>query len=186
MKLQELADKIYPFLENLPNTHNPNCWVAGNKIGIKYISFHSSHFLTKKEAEIYLESLEKGNRNSHFQVVSNFKEKNLITNMETKKMFVIKKFYLKYIPRDIENANFDTFIEEKKVLRKTEKTFFYFDSEEKNVISCNIRKGDFIWFNSKEEARKHLLSFYEKKIEQEKREFEKLISFYEKLKTEDL
>lgn len=82
MKLKEIAELIAAHLKRFEldpaiNTksgmnskyYHTNSWVAGSKIGIRYISYQSNYFLTKNEALLYLAWLDEGNVGSHWRAI---------------------------------------------------------------------------------------------------------------------
>jgi hypothetical protein len=82
MKLKEIAEKIAVHLKRfeadekinaryvggtLPYYH-PHAWPAGSRVGVRYVAFQVSWFLTKQEALDYLEALDGGFAGQHFKV----------------------------------------------------------------------------------------------------------------------
>jgi hypothetical protein len=91
MKLAEIAKAIYGHLKrfesdpviNKEGEHGltpyycPNCWAAGSRIGVKYVSFQGGSTITKNEALAYLVWLNSGNVGKHWVAL---KEENAIAN----------------------------------------------------------------------------------------------------------
>ena len=91
MKLAEIAKGIYGHLKrfesdpviNRENEYRrrpyyfPNCWAAGSRIGVKYVSFQGHSTIKKREALAYLVWLNSGNVGKHWAAL---KEENAIAN----------------------------------------------------------------------------------------------------------
>ena len=82
LKLVEIADRIRVHLKrmeaaqpegiNLPLFHRrpvryfqPNAWPAVSRVGVRYVSYQVTSFLTKAEALAYLAWLDAGNEGRH-------------------------------------------------------------------------------------------------------------------------
>lgn len=78
-KLADIASRIYAHLMRLEKGHKgskptryfmPNAWPAGSRVGVRYVSYQGSWFLTKADALEYLAWLDAGNEGSHHRALS--------------------------------------------------------------------------------------------------------------------
>lgn len=82
LKLREIATRIQAHLAHIersqPKDAAPkdggfyfaNAWVAGSRVGVRYVSYQISTFLTKADAIEYLAWLDAGNQGRHYNALS--------------------------------------------------------------------------------------------------------------------
>lgn len=80
MKLGEIASRIRAHLERIETSRKgqglhtewymASAWVAGSRVGVRYVSYQITTYLTKSDATEYLAWLDAGNEGKHYKALS--------------------------------------------------------------------------------------------------------------------